>query len=354
MRTRRGFTMIELLIALAIALFVVGGLYGIFIIQTRQFVYQDLQMEMHQNLRFATDTLARSVRMAGFNTDGMPTGWGGITGPDDTVNPLPVVISYDNWSGSGHDAITVVYGEASLLLSTTMMSTEMCETTGLSVLSDMYDFEDKLSEYEAGELLLCLDYAAIAGMESYLWVIQNLDGSSSPTQTRFEVASNAGYSDYEEVCPSGENLTPVMSCSKAQVLTFYIDDTDDGIGPGSPEKPVLMLDMDLGYPESDDVPVVENIEDLQLAYCADDGTDAADCTDPGAWTDEIDMSTGEVPWMVRISMVARSSRDDPADLHTSAPIALENHTPAVTNDRYYRKVLTTAVTVRNLRVQSVM
>ena len=44
--------MIELLIAMAIALFVVAALYGLFIVQSRQFLYQDMQMEMHQNLRF--------------------------------------------------------------------------------------------------------------------------------------------------------------------------------------------------------------------------------------------------------------------------------------------------------------
>ncbi len=353
MRTRRGFTMVELLIAMAIALFVVGALYGIFIMQSRQFMYQDLQMQMNQNMRFATDTLSRSVRMAGFNTDGAPTGWGGITGPDDAVNPLPAVISYDNWSGDGHDAITVVYGDPALMLSTTMMSTEQCETTGLSVLSDMSDFEDKLPEYEAGELLLCMDYASIMGMESYIWVIENIDGSSD-TQTRFTVASNAGYSDFDEVCPTGENLTPVMSCSKAQVLTFYIDDADDGVGPGSPKKPVLMLDMDLGFPESDDVPVIEYVEDMQIAYCADEGTDDVDCTDAGSWVDEIDMTDGDTPWMVRISLVVRSSRDDPSDRFEGSRFALENHNPTTTTDYYFRKVTTTEVTVRNLRTQSVL
>ncbi len=353
MRRRRGFTLIELMIAMVIALIVIGGLYGVFIMQSRQFMYQDLQMEMHQNMRFATDTLSRSVRMAGFNTDGLATGWGGLLGPDDTTNPLPAVVSHDNWNGQGHDAITVVYADPSLLLSTTMMRTEQCETTGLSVLSDMSDFEDKIPEYEAGELLLCMDYASIMGMESYIWVISNIDGSDE-TQTRFEVNSNAGYSDFEEACPTGENLTPVMSCSKAQVLTFYIDDQDDGVGPGSPKKPVLMLDMDLGYPESDDVPVIEYVEDMQIAYCADDGTDAADCTDPSAWVDEIDMTDGQTPWVVRISLVVRSSRDDPSDRFSGQRFALENNSPDPTPDYYFRQLTTTEVTVRNLRAQSVL
>ena len=346
--------MIELLIALAIAMFVVAALYGLFIMQSRQFIYQDLQMEMHQNLRFATDTIARSVRMAGFNTNGEPTGWGGITGPDDAINPLPVVISHDDWNGEGHDAITLVYGDPSLVVSTTMLSIEQCETTGLSVLSDLSDYSDKLSEYEAGELLLCMDYASIMGMESYIWVINSIDGSTYSNQTRFNVASNTGYSDYDAVCPSGENLTPIMSCSKAQVLTFYIDDVDDGVGPGSPSKPVLMLDMDLGYPEADDVPVVENVEDMQLSYCVDNGTDDTDCTDSSNWKDSIDMTDGDVPWMVRLSLVVRSAKEDPEERHTGTTYTLENHSSSGASDGYFRELLTTEITVRNLRTQSVL
>ena len=54
---RRAFTLIELLIALAIGTFVVAALYGLFRVQLKQFVYQDLQMEMHQNVRLALDIL---------------------------------------------------------------------------------------------------------------------------------------------------------------------------------------------------------------------------------------------------------------------------------------------------------
>lgn len=345
--------MIELLIAMAIALFVVAALYGLFIVQSRQFLYQDMQMEMHQNLRFGVDTLTRSARLAGLGTSGLVTGWGGITGPSDTINPLPAVQSFDNWNGEGHDAFSVVYAEPSLLLSTSITRTVQCETDALYVGSDFADHEDKLPEYTAGELLLCADYASIFGMESYLFVINGLDGAD-PTLTTINVASNAGYSDYAAVCPSGENLTPVMACSKAQVITFYIDDTDDGVGPGSPKHPTLMMDVDLGWPESDDVPLVENVEDLQVAWCLDDGTHSASCNDEASWVDTLNMTAGDTPWMVRLSMVVRSPRDDPGDRFPGAQIPLENHTPPTTSDHYYRKALTTEVTVRNLRIQSVL
>lgn len=353
MRARRGFTLIEMMIALVVSLVVVAGLYGIFTLQSRQFYYQDLQMEMHQNMRFATDVLTRSIRMAGFNTSAMVTGWGGTEGADDSINALPAVQSYDDWSGDGHDAIAVVYGDPSLVVSSTMMFVEECDTTGISFLTNMLDFDDKLAEYESGDLLLCLDYAAIGGMESYLWVITSVD-ASDPTYTRLGISGAYGTSDYDAVCPSGENLTPVMSCSKAEVTTFYIDSTDDGVGPGSPENPVLMMDMDLGWPESDDVPLVEHVEDLQVDYCLDDGGGTSDCSSSGAWTSTIDMTAGDVPWMVRTSLVIRSSREDYARVYTGTRPALSNHDAAFDSDHYYRQVLVSSVTARNLRIQSVI
>ena len=348
-RLRRGFTMIELLVAMAIALVVVASLYGIFILQSRQFMYQDLQMEMHQNMRFSTDLLTRSLRMAGFNATGMVSGYGGDPTNDDF---LPVIVSHDNWNGDGTDAVSVVYGDPSLLLSTTVMKTEACGTTSLSFPSDMSDFASKFPSYDAGDLLLCMDYAAVGGMESYLWVISGIDGSGA--YTAFNVTDDSVYSDYQTDCPDDENLTPVMSCTKGQVMTFYIDNTSDGIGPGSVEHPVLMLDLDQEWPDTDDVPVVDDVEDLQVAYCNDDGTKTVDCTDPASWTDSVDMAAGDVPWMARISVVVRSSRTDPAHGYPGAPISVENHTADTTEDNYYREVLTTEVMVRNVRAQAML
>ena len=177
------------------------------------------------------------------------------------------------------------------------------------------------------------------------------------TETIVKVARNDVYDDYHALCM--DNLTPVMTCSKGHVLTFYIDDTSDGVGPGSAEHPVLMLDLNLDWPANDDVPLVDNVEDMQISYCLDDGTDSADCSAASAWTGDdetVDFSIadGEMPWMVRISLVVRSSREDPAGLHESSRPDLENNTGSGDTDHYFRQVLTTESTARNLRYQAVL
>lgn len=350
-RGRAGFTLIELMIAIAIASVVVAGLYSLFTVQTRQFIFQDLQMEMHQNQRFATDIVSRSVRMAGFGSSGRVDGYLGWGGAVD--NDLPAVISYNNWSGGGGtDAITVVYGDPSLTLRTDPSFLAPCETTSLRFPMGILDYSTRLGEYTAGEMMMCMDYASLAGMETYLWVL-----SGDPTSTGVVPVYDAtAYSDYAGICPVGENLTPAMFCTKAQVMTFYVDNDGSAGGPGTPEKPVLMVDMDLGFPEADDIPLVENVEDLQFEYClldADGDGATDDCTAAGAvWVDDITTDQGDEVQMVRMHLLVRSSRQDPGDLYQNSQPSLADHIVTSSTDGFYRQVLMTEVTVRNLRLQA--
>lgn len=351
---RRGFSLLELITAVAISLVVLFGLYGLFIAQSRQFLYQDMLMNMNQNMRFAVDIITRSARMAGYGTGGQVYGELGHDGNSvSTGSTLPAVIAYDAWS-SEHDAVTFVYADPALEMMTSL-ATLPCNTTGFTFPMGRQGYPNLISNYESGDLLLCWDYAPSTGTMSYLWQI-NAAGDSATGAVG--VADNTGFADYAGVCSAAENLPPVMHCSRAQVITFYIDDTDDGVGPGTPEHPVLMMDLDFDFPSSgpsgDDIPLVDDIEDLQLAYCGPDGVvDNPDCSDASVWRHDLatvdEMS--EV-WMVRVSVVSRSSKVDKRGIHVEPRPALENHAIG-SDDHYWRSVLTTSVTVRNLRMRHV-
>ena len=343
-RARQGFTLIEMMISVVVSSMVIAGLYSIFNLQSRQFLYQDLQMEMHQNVRFATDVLTRSIRMAGFGAGGVVTGYHGSSTDDST---LPVVMSWDAQGDNDTDAITVVYGDPSLKMSTEP-SIAGCDTESLEFDMAILDQDEKIAEYDANELLMCSDYANLTGIETYMWVISEVSTASGV----ISVEDASGYADYEAVCGGDENLSPSMLCSKAHVLTFYIDaDDSDGVGPGSSDNPVLMMDLNLDWPADDDVPLVDNIEDMQIEYCINDGSTEPDCTESGNWSDEVSSGSESDVWMVRVSLVGRSARKDPQLLRTSLRPELANHSAASTRDHYYRQVLVTETTVRNLRYQ---
>jgi type IV pilus assembly protein PilW len=75
----RGFSLVELLIAMAVGMVILGAMYGLFTIQSKQLGNQDVITEMQQNARMALDIVTREVRMAGYNPSGTLTRCTGTT-----------------------------------------------------------------------------------------------------------------------------------------------------------------------------------------------------------------------------------------------------------------------------------
>ena len=61
----RGFTMVELLIALVVSLLALGAIYSTFLNQQKSYYIQDETAAMHQNIRAAMFYMEREIRMAG-------------------------------------------------------------------------------------------------------------------------------------------------------------------------------------------------------------------------------------------------------------------------------------------------
>lgn len=352
---RAGFTLIELMVAVGMSVIVVAGLYALFTIQSRQFLLQDLQMGMHQNLRFSLDILSRSVRMAGYGTAGQVAGYWGWDGSamSHTLS-MPAIITYNGWDAvNSTDAITVVYADPSLEMNTTPLSIQPCSATSIPFDMTTRNYAGLIGNYAAGELLMCWDLANQGGILSYMWPIA-VDGDSSTGIIGVNDLTTGAYNDFTTTCPATNNIPATMQCSKAHVVTFYIDNVSDANGPGSPEHPVLMMDLDLDWPSTDDVPLVDDVEDLQIAYCLanSDCSDENDESAGGPWINDRDLTAAEGAsvWMARISVVARTSRTDPQDKYTSKPPSLEDHSQVgASPDNYYRQTLTMHVTTRNMR-----
>lgn len=68
-KQKKGVTLIELLVALAIFGIVIGAIYRLFIVQTKAYTVQDQAVEVQQNVRSAMEVLLRDLRMAGYDDD---------------------------------------------------------------------------------------------------------------------------------------------------------------------------------------------------------------------------------------------------------------------------------------------
>jgi type IV pilus assembly protein PilW len=70
-RVNRGYTLVELLVALIVGLIVLGALYGVFTVQNKQLNKEDQMAEMQQNARMAMDMMSKEIVMAGYGASGV-------------------------------------------------------------------------------------------------------------------------------------------------------------------------------------------------------------------------------------------------------------------------------------------
>ncbi|MEM4245090.1 MAG: PilW family protein [Candidatus Nanoarchaeia archaeon] len=87
---KKGITLIELMIALVIAGILIGGVYKLFISQSKSYAVQEQVADTQQNIRGAMEILLRDLRMAGY---------------DD----YKTAVSIDNPIIAEQNAITVIY-----------------------------------------------------------------------------------------------------------------------------------------------------------------------------------------------------------------------------------------------------
>ncbi len=67
----KGFTLVEIMVSMAISSLVIAGIYGVYTIQQRSYTVQEQVSEMQQRIRSALDFMTRNIRMAGYDPNGI-------------------------------------------------------------------------------------------------------------------------------------------------------------------------------------------------------------------------------------------------------------------------------------------
>ena len=106
----QGFTLIEVVIGLAISLILMGVAVSIFNVQRKSYIMQEQVTEMQQNVRAAMDMMVREIRMAGYD----PTASGFFGIGTNTTTLLQILADLDgNGTSTGtNEDITYYYYNA--------------------------------------------------------------------------------------------------------------------------------------------------------------------------------------------------------------------------------------------------
>jgi len=288
-----GFSLVEILVALCLGGVVVSSVYSLFVLQNKSYVNQNNIAEMQQNARMAVNILSAEFRMAGFgfSMNGDYSRPGGTTYAVSPVN-----------SSVGADSVTIQYGiDPSPNTSVTLTNPMANSNSGISmVVSNTAGFEAN-------------DYIIIS------------DGQNASRLQVTGINTGASTLQYTSVSP---NIFPSGGFGtgsriyKLRQVAYRISNN------------VLQSQTNNG----DWQDVVNNIEDLQLAY---QGT----TTPSGTWLDNPSPVNQTTITVVQVNLLARSSAID-VNFTGQRPL-LRDHAIG-SFDHFRRKLLTTTIRIRNL------
>jgi len=246
-----GFTLVELLIALAIFGIVIGAIYGIFVSQRHAYDVQDQVVEMEQSARAATNMILRELRMAGHHAMGDElinnlSNWV----PSDWVPDEPLTVNLD-----ANPKITAGVGtEPDMITFLAVLQSDNNPTT-LSAAAAANDTQITLSltatetdtQYNVGDIIhigTCSEYAKVTG----------ISGSTLTIDTNPTVSGNQGLS---------ESYSSGIEVGEISVVTYTVfnETNDPSYTYHTSGHPVLKRKVNDGSFQ----PIAENITDMQIS-----------------------------------------------------------------------------------------
>jgi len=226
---KKGFTLVELLVAMVLSFILVGAVYGTFTSQQKSYTVQDQVAEAQQNARMAMNILLRDMRMAGY---GMPDD--GITISKGTYSNAIHISKNDNQQS--FDSITLVgaFGAPSGYLSQTLSagSTEIFLGSGAE--AEHFDTADNKYIFIGG-----IDKFQVTGVAGNKITLNGKTSVRFPTAVLKEKVQN-GETDLLVVSASGLASGDMLNLGKE---TFTITgiatntltvDTDSDAGGNQP------------------------------------------------------------------------------------------------------------------------
>ena len=290
-----GFTLVEVLAAIAILGIAMAAIFSTFLFQQKSYTTQVRVAEMQQNLRDAGEMITRDLRMC---TYGIPFTVNIVDNEIATRFIKPVN------SSTGPDEIYVLYrydGDAAYVSDNVNLASGATTVTLTST-----------AGFVAGDRLLVYN-ATNADLRRVTAV------TSSPATLTFQGGLVTDYS-------SGGTL------ARVRYARYFVDRTTD------PAHPTLMLDRRNGQPPQ---PLADDIEDLQVQYSMDtNGDGAIDVSDNNV------VGNASFVRQVHVHLLARSRITEKGWVDTGSR-NMADHLPGTANDGYHRRRTEMVVDVRN-------
>lgn len=302
-RTNSGFTLVELLVAIALGLVILAGLFQTFRTQHDTYIVQDQVAAMQQNLRAAMYLITRDLQMAGWYSNFDRSNHSIVLNDADlgTANGRPLLFSENNSPGTNG---SINLGTDALVILKAAAGTGGTISGGATAVGSSID-----------NAILALSGLDAANNKYGLLVKSDL--------------RNADFFDVNSPSLSDNYLSGDL-VFRADIIIYKVN--NDAAG-----RPTLFrrnLGNDNGYQ-----PVAENIDNMQVSYQLNDG----------AWVNTLTPANQARVRAVEVTLVGRTAH--PQRMYTDTNTYNFSNDPAANytpNDAFRRKALSTTIKTRNV------
>lgn len=348
MKFQRGFSLIELMIAVGLGMVAIAAVGSVFVFGSRSYKQDDRVARMQDELRFAMAQMTTDLEMAGFfaqvrdlvnnlDVDGTVSVAGGDCGP--TTDGGAVTAS-NNWTYMERRAAVVMQGDATAAQAN---ATFPCITTaefytgptGLG--TDVIGIKRLAGSKTANESANTV-YMKTNGVDARIYK-QGAAGSSTCT-------SSSGDSTIKTACPAPEPKSGTIELYEFKPAVWFLRKWPTGTS-GTVVPSLCRKFLTAANPTTWDTEcLAQGIEDLQLEFGVDTNTNGvADFFTE--YTTRPAIATLAQIVAVRVHLLARSLDPDQdyLDQKTYTLAGRSYTTPFA--DKYHRRVLSSMVLLRN-------
>lgn len=364
-KKQAGFTLVELLVSMAIGLFLVTGVITVMLDSKENFLLEQELAYIQENARFAMDELSYDVRMAGFtgcsnegeltNTiTGSSADWKydsiGVIGYEEGDAGVPAEFSADVVTDT--DVLIINRGEPNDIVT---VSTHSPSTQTITLSS--------AGSFEAGELLVIASancgnmaiFQKTGPAAADATTIEHKTAGATPGNCRTALSNSAAtnYAGYDCSAPPGAAELGVAFSAGSTIMRYssnaYFVRTSPATGLPALFKQTLTGAS--GTATSQQLELISGVEDFQILYGVDnDATPDGDIDryfSAATITSKVATAANSyVAWdrvlSARITLVLRSMR--PAYAENTAVDLGDGDTY---NDRFMRQKVSSTVQIRN-------
>lgn len=340
-RLNIGFTLIELMVAITIGLFLSAVVGGVFISSKENFNYQDAMSRLQENARFAMERISRDIRMAGYK------GCGDLSKVSNTINNgstswwlnlTTPVMGYDNLSAPQTQFPSAIAGSDAIVLLGVDSNDELSVISHNPVAATMQTTQHSI---QPGAILVISDCSQTTVFQM-----------SGPTNANAN-ATNVNHNTGNSITPGNCNKELGASCPTAKAYTFkpgasllqmyansYFVRASATANNGNALWTCSITDQTNGAAQCSEL--INGVENMQIEYGVDTDSD----TSANAYLAAGSVSDWTKVVSVRISLLM-STPPSAGNLSSKFQTYSYNGSSVTASDRRVRHPYTSVISLRN-------